>query len=287
MGALLYLPEAWTTDPARRAAARIPTAVRFQEKWRLALTLRAANAGGRDHADRGRRGRRVRRQQHRPPNAASSAPAVCLGHLADPDDVSRHARHCASIASNRRRAIVARAGPIRTASASARSAMRLPGTRLAARHVAQWHQSAVGGRLRRDARHAGHRLAPATARPRGLAAVRARARARRAAARHYFGLAARIGVAHAVRPAGASPLGDRTALSGSQDRTGARPLRRAHLSGLAAPHGDQRRRVCLSPARTDAATRRDRRSPFRRPAPSSRKSLRGCCLSVARDTCSG
>lgn len=40
MGALLYLPEEWTTDRARAAVARIPRTVRFQEKWRLALTLR-------------------------------------------------------------------------------------------------------------------------------------------------------------------------------------------------------------------------------------------------------
>ncbi len=39
MGASLYLPATWTTDPARCAAARIPPTVRFQEKWRLALTL--------------------------------------------------------------------------------------------------------------------------------------------------------------------------------------------------------------------------------------------------------
>lgn len=39
MGALLYLPEAWTTDPVRRTTTRIPAAVRFQEKWGLALTL--------------------------------------------------------------------------------------------------------------------------------------------------------------------------------------------------------------------------------------------------------
>ena len=30
MGALLYLPEAWTNDPARRTAARIPPAVTFR-----------------------------------------------------------------------------------------------------------------------------------------------------------------------------------------------------------------------------------------------------------------
>lgn len=47
MGALLYLPEAWTSDAARRVRARIPAAVVFQEKWRLALTLlRRTRAAG-------------------------------------------------------------------------------------------------------------------------------------------------------------------------------------------------------------------------------------------------
>lgn len=47
LGALLYLPETWTSDPARRAAAGIPLAVVFQEKWRLALTLvRRSRAAG-------------------------------------------------------------------------------------------------------------------------------------------------------------------------------------------------------------------------------------------------
>ena len=47
MGALLYLPEAWTSDASRRASARIPAAVTFQEKWRLALTLlRRTRAAG-------------------------------------------------------------------------------------------------------------------------------------------------------------------------------------------------------------------------------------------------
>jgi SRSO17 transposase len=47
LGALLYVPEAWTADVDRRTTARIPASLRFQEKWRLALTLlrqvRAAN----------------------------------------------------------------------------------------------------------------------------------------------------------------------------------------------------------------------------------------------------
>jgi SRSO17 transposase len=46
LGAELYLPETWVT-PARRTAAGIPRAVRFQEKWRLALTLiRRVRAAG-------------------------------------------------------------------------------------------------------------------------------------------------------------------------------------------------------------------------------------------------
>jgi len=38
LGAQLYLPEEWLTPTARRRA-RIPSTTRFQEKWRLALTL--------------------------------------------------------------------------------------------------------------------------------------------------------------------------------------------------------------------------------------------------------
>lgn len=33
----LYVPQSWTEDVARRAAARVPTTLRFREKWRIAL----------------------------------------------------------------------------------------------------------------------------------------------------------------------------------------------------------------------------------------------------------
>jgi SRSO17 transposase len=47
LGALLYLPEAWTSHGARRIATRIPSDIEFQEKWRLALTLvRRSRAAG-------------------------------------------------------------------------------------------------------------------------------------------------------------------------------------------------------------------------------------------------
>ena len=46
VGAALYLQEAWLTDAARDRA-RIPASVRFQEKWRQALTLlRQVRASG-------------------------------------------------------------------------------------------------------------------------------------------------------------------------------------------------------------------------------------------------
>jgi SRSO17 transposase len=47
LGTLLYVPETWSRDPARRAAARIRATVTFQEKWRLALALlRRSRAAG-------------------------------------------------------------------------------------------------------------------------------------------------------------------------------------------------------------------------------------------------
>ena len=46
VGAALYLPQSWVTDAAR-ARGHIPTTARFQEKWRLALTLlRQVRASG-------------------------------------------------------------------------------------------------------------------------------------------------------------------------------------------------------------------------------------------------
>ena len=46
VGAALYLPEEWLTPEARQRA-RVPATVRFQEKWRLALTLlRQVRAAG-------------------------------------------------------------------------------------------------------------------------------------------------------------------------------------------------------------------------------------------------
>ncbi len=47
VGALLYLPEEWANDPARRNEAHIPRTVTFRRKWELALQLvRQVRASG-------------------------------------------------------------------------------------------------------------------------------------------------------------------------------------------------------------------------------------------------
>jgi SRSO17 transposase len=47
LGAALYMPKEWPRDRARDERAHIPSSIRFQENWRLALTLlRRARAAG-------------------------------------------------------------------------------------------------------------------------------------------------------------------------------------------------------------------------------------------------
>ncbi len=74
----MYLPEEWLTPEARQRA-RIPATVRFQEKWRLALTLlRQIRAAGFEvTAVLGRCG--IRRQRHPAPHAASTELPYALG----------------------------------------------------------------------------------------------------------------------------------------------------------------------------------------------------------------
>ncbi len=91
LGASLYLPEAWLT-PEARPRARIPATVRFQEKWRLALTLLRQVRAERVSAD-GRVGRRrIRGQPHVAAHAAPREAAVCVGGLVDAERVCQAAR---------------------------------------------------------------------------------------------------------------------------------------------------------------------------------------------------
>ena len=174
LGAALYVPEEWLTPEARQRA-QIPASLRFQEKWRLALTLlrqvRAAGfqitavLGDAEFGDNATLRRTLHRLRLPYALGISSTltvfrgtPAVAVpprkpGRCRPPprlqltDDAPR------SRASDRRGAARARVAP---------------------RHVAQRCESSVGGPLRGAARHPRPRLARASARARGLAALRAR-----------------------------------------------------------------------------------------------------------------
>ena len=89
LGAALYLPEEWLTPEARQRA-RIPSTVRFQEKWRLALTL-LRQIRGRLRRHGGARRCRIRRQRDAAPHPASTETAVCARRLVDADRLSRDA----------------------------------------------------------------------------------------------------------------------------------------------------------------------------------------------------
>ena len=181
MGALLYVPEEWTRNPARCAAAGIPATVTLLRKMAVGPHPVAAHAGGQRDADRGRRRRRIRGQPHSSASPAPPAPPLCRGHLAEPHGVSRHP----TLRSDRqqprprnRRERWPDQDPVGVSTLERRAA----GTGVAARRMAQWHHSALLLRFRRAPGDAGHRLATAPARARGVAALRACARAGPAAA---------------------------------------------------------------------------------------------------------
>ena len=181
VGALLYLPETWTSDAARRAAARIPAPVVFQEKWRLALTLvRRTRAAGltltavvadAEYGDN----RTVRQTLHRLrlPYALGISPTLTVFRGTPTLRVDR-----AQPPPRNRRGGWPDQEPVSVRALSD----ALAAARVAPRGVAQRHQSPVGSGLRGPARHAGDRLAAAAARARNLAALRTRPRARPGAA---------------------------------------------------------------------------------------------------------
>ena len=172
LGALLYLPESWTSDGVRRVAARIPAAIDFQEKWRLALTLvrrsRAAEltptavVADAEYGDNST----VRQALHRLrlPYALGISPTLmCFAAR----------RRSASIDGNRLLAIGATAGRIRKPWPCARSAMRCRRARGAASRGAM-APIRRGRRTSPPSASPGHRLAASATRPRDLVAVPAR-----------------------------------------------------------------------------------------------------------------
>src|SRR5881397_2439638 len=105
-------------------------------------------------------GRRIRRRHRLPARAASVAHAVCGRDLATSHGVSRYAggaHPCESVdrtstVASRSRLSYRRDRRVRVGRATAAS-------RVAPSHVAQWHESPLGGPVRGRPRHAGTRLA--------------------------------------------------------------------------------------------------------------------------------
>ncbi len=173
MGALLYLPREWTSDPPRCAAVQIPASVEFHEKWRLALTLvRRTRAAGvtltavvadAAYGDNST----VRQTLHRLrlPYALGISPTLTVFRGTPTLRIDRQPPPTR----NRRDG-----WPDQEAVSVRALSDALPAR--AWRRVAQRHESALGSRLRGLPRHASHRLAAPTARAGNLAALRARCR---------------------------------------------------------------------------------------------------------------
>ena len=244
-----------------RQRARIPAAVRFQEKWRLALPPAASGARARGltvtavlaDAEFGdvtafRRG------------AASAAAAVCRRHLVASDGASRRAR--VSCAPSHRR------GRPRTRWRMVRPSRRWPCARwprsVPRSRVATASRGATArsrtrrGPLRGRPRHAGARVArTADSRPRsGCCAKRRPAHTPRS--KYYFVHLPATASLRALGAPRASTLGHRAAVSRAQERTGARSLRRAHVARVAPSRGADGRRARLHPARAHAPRRGQR-----------------------------
>ena len=224
LGAALYLPEEWLTAPAR-ARARIPAGVRFQEKWRQALTLlRQVRASG----------------------------VTVTGVLADAEfgDVGlframlHRLRLPYAVGSRRRRCSWgargssiggAAMGRPRTRPALAAEVQSYAVAAAAAAHPRATDQLAQPPRrppLDRAvcgaARDPSPRLAPASARPGGVAAGRTR-HGRHAADQVLLHQPARDGGAAPARPLGPSAVGHRAAVSRAEDRPRPGSLRAARF----------------------------------------------------------
>ena len=217
LGAALYLPDEWVTTPAR-ARARIPATVAVQEKWRQALRLlRQVRASGftvtgvladAEFGDNRALSRHV----------ASAAAAVHRRHLVVPHRLFGNARR--AVASP----ISARWSPAHVSEARVGVHARPLGEAIRAAQ-GQWRR--IRWRNRAEARRwtaecLAIRVTPAVdSRQRRLAPeiwlLAERDVGETPRTKFYFVKLATDRVAGADRPAGASPVGDRAAVSEPRD----------------------------------------------------------------------
>src|SRR5439155_10300666 len=218
--------------------------------------LAAAGARRRLRVDRGDWRCGIRRCHVAARGTASTPPALCARDLVDADRVSPPSAPGPTPATR------GRTGPPpdgatsrRDRSSDERRRDRAPAApgRVALDPLAQWRAALAARAIRRPARDTGAGLARGPSGPRGLAPLRTGTRRR---PQVLLGPSAAGCGAAAPRRIGASTMGDRTAVSGTQVRAGTRSLRRTDLPGMATScraHGGRPR---LHPTRADAPRRR-------------------------------
>ena len=238
LGAALYLPEEWLTEEARERA-RIPKTVRFQEKWRQAVTLlREVRASGFTvsgvlaDAEFGDVGLfRAFLHRLRLPYAVGISSNVTV-FLGSPKLVWYTQNARGRPRKHPELAAGVKAIPVSTVMATTKRRWR----RISWRHRRDTRRGTVNCTAIRvtpahDWRH--RRLA------RSLVVDQAGCR-RHAEDQVFLGEPAGLRTTAADRPLRASALGHRTAVPRTEDRTRARSLRRAHVSRLASSRGADR-----------------------------------------------
>jgi hypothetical protein len=200
-------------------------------------------------------GARVRRRNRLQTSPAPPAPAVCRRDLASSHRVSGHAgRPCPAEWADGPTAIAAGPRARDPSDRGARLGANISDARLAAGDVTQRHESPVA------ARFAALRVTqPTTGASDGWLPRSGFLRAgfgRHAAHQILLLRPAGHRVDQAIGPTRASTLGDRAAISRTEDGTRVGPFRRTLLPGLAASRRAHGRRIRVPPARADAARRR-------------------------------
>ena len=254
LGAALYLPTAWVTR-RRPPSGPVPASIRFQEKWRQALTLlRQVRASGFTVtgvlADAEFGDNRVfRGMLHR------LRLPYTLGILVASHGLSRHPAPASGTPGDARTAAQTSAVGHRRHGTPARRGPRGGRSPLAPRTLAESApRAALDGRLRGDPRHAGRRLPHRRLMPEIWLLAERDVGATPRTKYYFVHLPPTASLIQIVRLAHHRWAIEQQ-LSRPQDRTRPRSFRGPHIRRLASPHRTHGDRLQLSPSRAPADPR--------------------------------